>query len=66
MNERMVAVADPAQNAAIMDIFPVLFKLRRFLFNKTHRYLEETKAMTHEHIIKKINEAKVMLLFPFP
>lgn len=59
MNKGLVGAADPLKNDPIMDIFPVLFKFRKFLFNKTHNMLEETIRMSHEHIQERIEEAKV-------
>ena len=49
------------ENDPIMDLYPTLFKLRKFLFRKTDRLLEKIDEDLKTLVLPKIAEAKVFL-----
>lgn len=59
MNRRIFDVSHPVDNSPVLDHFPLLFRLRRFLFLEIHKMLEDTITMTDSHVKERFNEAKV-------
>jgi len=58
MNAGLKAVLHQQENNPILDLYPVLFGLRKLLFRKTDRLLEETNQLLKKLILPKITEAK--------
>lgn len=61
MMDRMLKSFHPTDNDPILDIFPVLFKYRYFIFRKTAKYLDDTNRLIDRNVMRYIDEAKVSL-----
>lgn len=58
MNRAMVQCGDPKGDGSLLDIYPELFQFK-FLFGKCHQLIQKTKDLQHEHVFKRIQDAKV-------
>lgn len=58
MNRYIVNSADPSANESILDLYPSLFKYK-FLFRTCHQTLDEAVEKTKDHVLDRIQEAKV-------
>jgi len=58
LNEEMIDAVDPFDNAAILDLFPFLFKFK-FLFRSTHQKIEKLVQKLDHFFSQKISEAEV-------
>lgn len=63
MNEMVKDACHQVENDPIMDLYPTLFKLRKFLFRKTDRLLEKIDDELKTLVLPKISEAKVYTQF---